>query len=323
MPINDIQSFSTTASSNADINGNDIAENCNPNGINNALRFLGKMLKEGLANRGSDITAASTTNIAATGTSISAKITGTTTITAFGTPDGNPIRIILWGAATPVTYNGTSMILMGGASKTYAAGDVSLFQHEGSGNWRELLHSQISGKALSSGTLGKHKMWVPASAMFPATTNPCAALAQTETANLQNYKSLDFDQTNPEVACFSISMPSSWDEGTLTFVPVWTAASGSGGVVWTFQARAFSNDDALDAAHSGSVTSTDSLIATGDLHRGPETSALTVAGTPAANDFVNIIVFRNPSDGSDTLNADAKLMGVEVFFTTDAAVDVA
>lgn len=323
MSINDIQAFSTTAASNADIGGNNIAENCNPSGINDAMRFLGKMLREALANQGTDITAAQTTNIAATGTSIYAKITGTTTIEGFGTPSGNPIRIIQWGAATPVTYNGTSMILMGGASKTYAAGDASLFVHEGSGNWRELAHNQVSGKALTTSTAGKHKLWIPAGAMIPAAVNGADVGTFVGSSVAQNIATYDFDQTTAQITFFNLSMPSSWDEGTFTFIPVWTAASGTGGVVFSLGCTAFGNDDALDAAFGTTASSADTLITAGDLHRGPESTAITPGGTAAANDLLVFRIVRTTASGSDDLNADAQLIGIELYLTTNAAVDVA
>lgn len=318
MSLDNINDYSTTAGSNSDIGGSNIAENCLPGGINNALRELCAQLRREIANQGSDITAAATTNIAATGTSGYVKITGTTTITSFGTPNGHPRRWIQWGAATPVTYNGTSMILLGAASRTHAAGDIGVFVHEGSGNWRELAY--FPGGVV--GTKGLHKVWVPADAMTPATTNG-AAPGLTETAtNKHNFRTLDYDTTTQEFASFSISMPSSWNEGTVSFVPVWTFASSSGGVVWALQGVATSNDDAMDVAYGTEQTSTDTALTAGDLHRGPASSAITIGGTPAANDTVLFRIKRNVSDGSDTLGADAKLVGVELYFTTDAEVDV-
>jgi hypothetical protein len=314
LAIDDVQAFSTVAASNTDIGGANIAELCAPSGINNALRSLGAMLRRAVANQGADKTAAGTTSIAETGTSVYAKITGTTTITSFGTPDGNPIRWIQWGAATPVTHNATSMILKGGVSKTYAAGGISCFVHEGGGNWRELYDSSLA-------PVGKHKLWIPASAMRPNTILPPASTDNAAT-DIQYY-TLDFDQSNIEIAHFSLSMPSSWNEGTVTAVFVWTAAAGTGDVTWRLNAAARSNDDAIAISYSNTADVTDTLLATGDVHRTAETSALTVEGSPAANDMVFFRVLRFASDGSDTLNADAKLIGVELYITTDAAVDVA
>ncbi len=140
----DVQDWSATANSNSDVGGDSIAENMLPGLLNNAIRELMAQLFRELANQGSDITAASTTNIAATGTSGYVKITGVTTITSFGIPNGKPRRLIQWSAATPVTRHATNMILLGGVSRTHTAGDISYFVHEGSGAWRELFYQPIT-----------------------------------------------------------------------------------------------------------------------------------------------------------------------------------
>jgi len=40
MPITSVDGWSTTANLNSDVNGNSIAENCSPAGINNAMREM-------------------------------------------------------------------------------------------------------------------------------------------------------------------------------------------------------------------------------------------------------------------------------------------
>lgn len=72
-------------------------------------------------------------------------VTGTTTITGIDDVDtaGATIgegqtRVIRFAGAAPLTHHGTSFILMGGASRTSVAGDVSTFLHLGSGNWQEI-----------------------------------------------------------------------------------------------------------------------------------------------------------------------------------------
>lgn len=168
--------------------------------------------------------------------------------------------------------------------------------------------------------LGLQDMWIPAGAMFPRTTTGCAALAQAETTtNKINYKVLDFDQTTQEYAQFVWQPPRNWNNGTVKVTPYWTAASGTGGVVWSVAGGAYSNDDALDTALGTAQTSTDTLIATGDLHVGPQTSAITIAGTPADSDAVIFEVSRVTGDASDTLNADARLIGISIEYTIDAA----
>ena len=169
--------------------------------------------------------------------------------------------------------------------------------------------------------LGKQDVWIPASAWWPRTTNGCAALSQSETTtNKVNTKSLDFDQSTQEFAQCVWQPPRNWDNGTIKFIPYWTAGSGTGGVVWALQGVALSDDDALDTAFGTEQTSTDTLIATGDVHRGPQSSAITIAGTPADGDIIVLQIKRNVSDGSDTLTADAKFLGLSIEITLDAGV---
>lgn len=168
---------------------------------------------------------------------------------------------------------------------------------------------------------GLATIFVPALAMSARTTNGAASGTAESTTNKVMTKSLDFDQTTQEFAQFAVRFPKSWNEGTVTFAPIWSAASGSGGVVWALQGVALSDDDALDTAYGTEQTSTDTLIATGDVHVGPTSAAITIAGTPAAGDWVSFQLKRNVSDGSDTLSGDARLIGLVLFFTTDAQDD--
>lgn len=176
------------------------------------------------------------------------------------------------------------------------------------------------GNVNNVATVGVQDLFVSATAMWPRTTNPCADLAKTEmTTSLFNIQSLDFDQTTQEFAQFQIVLPRKWNNGTVTAVFYWTAAAGSGTVQWGLSGGAYSNDDALTVSLGTPQTADDTLIATNDLHISPETSAITLAGTPADADFLAFQISRNPA--SDTLNADAKLLGVSIRVTTDAAID--
>lgn len=179
--------------------------------------------------------------------------------------------------------------------------------------------AQVSS-AISAAVIGVQDLFVPASAMWPRVTGGCAALGQFEMAtSLFNVQALGFDQTTQEFAQFQVALPRKWNNGTVTVVPYWTAQAGSGTVQWGISGGAYSNDDALTVALGSAQTSDDTLIATNDLHIGPATSAITLAGTPADADFLAFQISRNP--GSDTLTADAMLLGVSIRITTDAAID--
>lgn len=168
---------------------------------------------------------------------------------------------------------------------------------------------------------GKQTIWVPAAAMTPRTTNGAASGTTELTTNDIILPTLDFDASTEEGAGFWIGMPKGWNEGTVTFQPYWTAASGSGGVVWGLAGRAFSDDDALDQAVGTQQTATDTFITANDMHIGPESSAITIAGSPAEGDAVYFEITREVGNASDTLAVDAKLIGVKVFITTDANTD--
>jgi hypothetical protein len=63
-------------------------------------------------------------------------VSGTTTITSFGTR-ANQIKSVRFADALTLTHNATSLILLGGAGRTTAAGDVGIYTSDSSGNWRE------------------------------------------------------------------------------------------------------------------------------------------------------------------------------------------
>ena len=170
-------------------------------------------------------------------------------------------------------------------------------------------------------TAGKTAVPIPASAMVPNTTNgPSAGVTET-TTNKVMYRTLDFDATTQESAQFLIAMPKGWDEGTVTFQACWTAESGSGGVAFNCAGLACSDDDALDATFGTAQQVTDTLLAAGDVHWTAESSAITIAGSPAENDLVLFRVQRVPADASDTLAVDAQLITIRLFVTTNAKND--
>lgn len=82
-------------------------------------------------------------------------ITGTTTITSFGTKT-NRYRVVGFSGALTLTHNGTSLILPGAANITTVAGDIAIFRSDASGNWACLTYqrtSQPPGNGLPAGTV--------------------------------------------------------------------------------------------------------------------------------------------------------------------------
>lgn len=171
---------------------------------------------------------------------------------------------------------------------------------------------------------GIHTVWVPAGAMVSRTTNGAASgTAETSSAKVM-LKTLDYDATTEEFAQFQVKMPKSWNEGTVTFIPSWShaATSASYGVAWEFQGLALSDGDAMDTAFGATQVSLDTGGTVNDIFIGPESSAVTIAGTPAAGDYVIFQVGRAPSHASDDFGSDARLHGVSLLLTINAGDDL-
>ena len=97
----------------------------------------------GLANLPTDsVASASTCNIGAT-SSIVVNITGTTTITSFGSAE-NTLRFIVFAAALTLTH-GASLILPGATNRTVSAGDTALAVSDASAIWRVFFLTKASG----------------------------------------------------------------------------------------------------------------------------------------------------------------------------------
>ena len=170
---------------------------------------------------------------------------------------------------------------------------------------------------------GKETIWVPAAAMYPSSTNPCSDLTQVETTALRpDLKVLDFATGADEFAQFSIAFPKSWNEGTVTFQPFWTVTgTNTGTVAWALSGISMSSDDSINVAF-GTAAVTTALAHSGtsnDLMVSVESGAITIAGSPAVGDCTFFQIARDVS--ADNQSGDARLLGLKLFFTTNAAND--
>jgi len=169
---------------------------------------------------------------------------------------------------------------------------------------------------------GKETIWVPAVAMYPNGTNGCADLDQTELSNGPELKTLDFDKDSDEFAQFAIAFPKSWNEGTITFQAFFTANStNTGTTAWGLAGVALADDGSLNTAFGTTVVATAKAHSgtANDLDVTAESGAVTIAGSPSTDEYVFFQIQRDVS--ADDLTADAKLLGIKIFFTTDAAND--
>ena len=184
-----------------------------------------------------------------------------------------------------------------------------------------------SGEVQAGGAVilnaGTNTIFVPAQAMFGTTTNGAEANAVETTATRPELKVLDFDASTNEYAQFSVAMPKSWNLGTVTFQAFWTPSStNTGAALIGLQGVGVANDDTADIAFGTAVDVTDSGTgAVEDVLVSPVSTAVTISGTPADDDYTFFQVYRNASAVGDTFTGDVRLLGIKLFYTTDAAND--
>ena len=170
---------------------------------------------------------------------------------------------------------------------------------------------------------GKETMWVPASAMY-ATETAGAEAAQVETTALRpDMKVMDFADTADDHAQFSVAFPKSWNEGTVTYQCFWTpSTTNTGNCIFGLQGVACGDSDTIDIAFGTAVNITDAGIGTvEDQQVSAESSAVTIAGSPAVDQQTYFQIFRDANAGGDTYTGVARLLGIKIFYTTDAAND--
>ena len=170
---------------------------------------------------------------------------------------------------------------------------------------------------------GKETIWVPAAAMYGPTTNPADAAQVETTATRPDLKVFDFDASTKQYTQFTIAMPKSWNEGTLTYQVYWSpSTTNTGNCIFGLQGVACADSDTIDVAYGTAIEVTDAGIGTvEDQQITSESSAMTVAGSPAAGEQTYFQLYRDAADGSDTFTGESRVLGVKLFYTTDAAND--
>jgi hypothetical protein len=218
--------------------------------------------------------------------------------------------------ANTLTVAGATAVSLG-TSAAFTAGTIEL--GHASANTLSASSGVLSVEGVAVAMVGKQTIWVPASAMTPAASN--GAAATTRAINTITTGFLAFDQTTSESAYFNVTFPKSWNESTVTAQVYWTTTGGAGSETLEFEISGgcFANDAAINVTGIGTaVAHTDTWIADDDVHVTAEGSAITLSN--AAVDTV--AWFRIVRDvANDTLSADAELIGVKLFYTTDAGND--
>jgi hypothetical protein len=170
-------------------------------------------------------------------------------------------------------------------------------------------------------TVGKETIWVPAQAMTPTASNGCAALAIVETTSGRpDMNVLDFDKDSDEFAQFAVAFPKSWNAGTVTYQFFWSGIAATTGVELTLAGVAFADNDSIDTAYGTAIAVADAAQgAVEELLVSAESGAVTIAGSPGANELTYFRIGRDVSE--DNMAGDCRLHGIKLHFTTNASND--
>lgn len=165
---------------------------------------------------------------------------------------------------------------------------------------------------------------MPGAAVLPdgSTNNVGAGMSRrqgSQTGKKSHYLTLDFDGAGSTVesAWWQFRMPADYASGG-TLKIQWHANGTSNAVKWQAQVAATTADDAdtpLEHALSTAATVTTNVNTT-EARRLTESSITLNMDSAAAGDYIQLVVFRDPSDGSDTSTADAELVAAAFEYTT-------
>ena len=92
-------------------------------------------------------------------------------------------------------------------------------------------------------------------------------------------------------------------------------------VVWSLEAVAIGDAEPIAAGYGTEQLSYDIGGQPDYQYIGPESAAITVGGSPQAEDVVYFRVSRVATDGADTLPVDARLIGITVYVVTEKGND--
>jgi len=164
--------------------------------------------------------------------------------------------------------------------------------------------------------IGTHTQWIPAGAWGTVTTNGATFAELEHGTNDIMTQTFDFATTAVEKVQFWWEPPAEWNAGVVTFNVKWTAAGTTGDVDWTLAGHSYSDNDVIDAAIGGTpATVTDASQTTDTVYISSESGNVTING--ATKGEAILLQLSRPT--ADTLNFVAKMIGVNLTFTSDEA----
>jgi hypothetical protein len=253
----------------------------------------------------------------------SATLPDTSTLTSLELPTPTASSLIGWNSAADGLTNYTALDVPAANVSAFAA---TLLDDTTASAARTTLGAAASGANSDitnlTGLSVTKSIYIPVALMRPQTSGGCSALTDNAVSAFQ-VQSLDFDPTSVESALFSLRLPNGWNNGTITARFYWSHAATTTdfGVRWVLGAVAVSNDDTMLNTETAQQAVNDTGGTTDDLYITDATAALTIAGSPADLDMLFFKISRDVANAADTLAVDARLHGIELFYTITTLSD--
>ena len=187
----------------------------------------------------------------------------------------------------------------------------------------KLADKTITNAKLTDSMVGKQSIYMPAGAMIPIKTNGAKSKIIHLENNTKSITILEFSGSLDNKAQFSIAMPKSWDAGAVQFQLYWLCdyAGNSGYVVFRIAGCCISDRTSFSQSF-GQAKKITALASTtkNDLLKTGISEKLTL-NNAAANKLAFFQIWRDVNDQADTIPIDAKLIGINLTYTTKKPTD--
>ncbi len=188
-------------------------------------------------------------------------------------------------------------------------------------NSTRLLNTLYNAESTGNTLTEPVKIWIPAARCdnatatspewsFP-TTNP--GVPACVTGSNTQFGVMDFaDGANTLSAQWHLKLPSDWTS-TVDAKFVWFTTATTNSVVWQIRTICVADAETSDPAYNTASTVTDAAKGSTNQQNDATISTVTVTGC-AAGELMYVRILRDPTNGSDTLAATARLVGVELTY---------
>jgi hypothetical protein len=235
--------------------------------------------------------------------------------------DGSGLTL---NSTNKIMFNDASQFIQGSSATVLALGatdEIDLTATAVDVNGTMDVSGALTQSTAAVKVAGVETIYVPAAAMYPNSTNGCADLTQVELSNGPEIKCLDFDASSDENAQFTVCFPKSWNEGTVTFQAFWTVTgTNTGTVAWGLSGVCIADDASINTAFGTNVVATAKAFSgtSNDMTVSAVSGAVTISNA-AVDTQTYFQIMRDVS--ADSQSGDARLLGIKLFFTTDAKND--